>query len=211
MSVGKTRKTPVRAAHLGPERRRPQVLDAALALVAERGIQAVNMEAVAQAVGVTKPAVYACFGSREELLNALLEREEQRLFAAVLGALPKTLALANPERFMAEGFRALFTVVDQHEDSWKLVLASETDPAVAERHREARALVARRVALLGGGWLRLRGASDIKRRLPVLVDLFMSICEGMVRSRIVNGDRGWSAEDLGAYVGRLALAAFNKG
>lgn len=209
MSVGISGRKRVRAAHLGPDRRRPQILDTTLKLAAERGLNAVNMEVVADAVGVSKPAIYACFGSREELLNALLEREEQRLFDGVMNALPKALNLADPERLMTEGFRALFTVVKQHTDSWRLVLATETDPAVAERHREARRLVAKRVSVLAEAWLRIRRVEDSRRRLPVLVDLFMSICEGMVRS-LINGQRGWSVDELGSYVGRLALGAFEK-
>ena len=59
MSVGKSVRERVRAAHLGPERRRPQVLDAALKIAVERGSHAVSMEAVAQSMGVTKPVVYA--------------------------------------------------------------------------------------------------------------------------------------------------------
>ena len=117
MSVGNHKKKVVRAPHLGPERRRPQILDTALELVARDGVRAVHMEAVAQAMGVTKPVVYACFASREDLLNALLEREEQRLFEGVMGALPKKISLLNPEQLMADGFCALFRAVDNNRDS----------------------------------------------------------------------------------------------
>lgn len=195
---------------MGPDRRRPQILDATLKLAAERGLSAVNMEVVAQSMGVSKPVIYACFGSREELLNALLEREEQRLFEGVMNALPKSLFnLADPERMMSDGFRALFSVVEQHSNSWRLILATENDPAVSARHRQARQLVAGRVAVLAQAWLRLRRIEDRDRRLPVLVDLFMAICEGMVRSRI-NGQPGWSVDELARYVGRLTLGAFEK-
>jgi AcrR family transcriptional regulator len=209
MNVGIAGKKPVRAAHLGPERRRPQILDAALKLVAERGIHAVHMEAVAQAVGVAKPVIYACFSSREDLLNALLEREEQRLFAGVMAALPKQMDPTDPERLTTEGFRALFKVVEQHRDSWRLVLAAESDPGVSERHREARRLVALRVSQLVEGWLRFRRVKDARRRSPVLVEMFMSICEGMVRS-LLDGRVDWAVDDLGAYVGGLVLAAFQQ-
>ncbi|HSW12812.1 MAG TPA: TetR/AcrR family transcriptional regulator [Solimonas sp.] len=210
MNVGKARNHRSRAAHLGPERRRPQILDAALKLAAGPGLHTVNMESVAQAIGVTKPSVYACFSSREDLLDALLAREEQRLFAGVMAALPAELDLHDPQRLMTEGFRALFRVVEQHADSWRLVLAAENDPAAGERHREARRLVAQRATLLGEAWLRSRGARDIERRLPVLVQLFMSSCEGMVRALLAGSVPGWSIDDLGAYVGRLLLSSFEE-
>ena len=61
-----------RAAHLGPERRRPMVLDAAFELFLEHGYEGTSMEAIARATGVTKPVVYACYPSKEELFKALL-------------------------------------------------------------------------------------------------------------------------------------------
>jgi hypothetical protein len=51
-----------RAAHLGPERRRPLVLDAALALFADRGYDGVSVDDIAASAGVTKPVLYARFG-----------------------------------------------------------------------------------------------------------------------------------------------------
>lgn len=206
MSVG-TRRRPARAAHLGPERRRPQVLDAALKLGVREGLRAVNMESVAEAVGVTKPAVYACFASREDLLSALLTREEQRLFEGVLSALPTALDLRDPEAFMVEGFRALLSVVASHADSWRLVLASESDPAVAQRYREARKLVAQRVGFLVNDWLRRRKIRDAARRAPVLVEAFMSLCESAIHAMLAR-PADWTADELGAYYGRLALGAF---
>lgn len=209
MSVGSAKKKVVRAPHLGPERRRPQILDAALKLASESGIRAVNMEAVAQVLGVTKPVVYACFTSREDLLNALLEREELRLFEGVMAALPTKVNLVNPEQLMTDGFRALFRAVDNNRDSWRLVLTAGADPHVGARLQEGRRLVALRVSKLVDVWLKLRGSKDAKRRLPVLVTLFMSICEGMVHS-LLDDSQDWNIDELGAYVGRLVLAAFEK-
>ncbi|WP_406267313.1 hypothetical protein OH799_22090 [Nocardia sp. NBC_00881] len=44
-----------RARHLGPERRRPQVLDTALANAVENRIAAVTMAAIAERMRVTGP------------------------------------------------------------------------------------------------------------------------------------------------------------
>lgn len=209
MSVGNSKKKVFRAPHLGPERRRPQILDAALKLVAESGVRAVNMEAIAQSMGVTKPVVYACFASREDLLNALLEREELRLFEGVMAALPRKVDITHPQQLMADGFRALFKAVDNNRGSWHLVFSVEADPAVAARLQEGRRLVAQKVSFLVGTWLKLLGAKDAKKRQPVLVTLFMSICEGMVRS-LLNDKQEMSIDELAAYVGRLVLGAFEE-
>ena len=91
-----------RAAHLGPERRRPQVLDAALELFLEHGYEGTSMEAVARAAGVTKPVVYACFAGKDELFRALLDREEERILAEIQAAFADT-DLADPEPTLIEG------------------------------------------------------------------------------------------------------------
>ena len=59
--------------------RTQQLLDAALALVGEGGFDAVSMQAVARRGGVTRPVAYDCFAGRDELLAALITREEARI------------------------------------------------------------------------------------------------------------------------------------
>jgi AcrR family transcriptional regulator len=199
VTVGK-----IRAAHLGPERRRPQVLDNALALATEHGLSGVTMSAVAKRMGVTKPVVYACFGRREALLEALLEREEQRLLDGVLAALPTRLSLEDPERLMIEGFQVLLTVVADAVESWQIVFASEPDPLVAERCSQARAQVVKVLSELTLPALRAWGVVDADRKLPVLADLFMAAGESAVRS-LLSG--GWTPAELGELFGRSLCAA----
>jgi AcrR family transcriptional regulator len=52
---------------------RARLLDAAATLFADRGIDAVSVDAVAEAAGRTSGAVYAHFGSKQGLLMALLD------------------------------------------------------------------------------------------------------------------------------------------
>src|SRR5687768_2696668 len=93
-----------RAAHLGPERRRPLILDAALKLFVKQGYHGTSMEAIAKAAEVTKPVVYDCYAGKEELFEALLKREERRLLEAVGAAFPTELDLSDIEGLMREGF-----------------------------------------------------------------------------------------------------------
>lgn len=215
MTVGNSKPGKSRAAHLGPERRRPAALDAALRLAVERGLRGVSMDAVAQALGVTRPVIYACYASREELLTALLAREEEKLFAGVLAALPRSPSFRDPERLLIEGFRALLSTVAAHADSWQLVFAADPDPAIADRYGQARRIVATRVAELMAPGLATHGVTDIARKLPVLVELFMSIGDGAVRA-LLQGSRNadtrahWSPEDLGEFVGRIAWGALQR-
>ena len=196
-----------RALHLGPERRRPQVLDTALALALERGVAAVSMAAIAERLGVTRPVVYACFTDRTELLHALLDREEQRLLHDVLAALPQEPERVGPEARFVRGFQALLTTVAARPDSWRVVFAAEPDPAVAGRFARARGLVADQARAQIRPALEHWGTADLERKLPVLVEQFMSSCEGAVRS-LLDPSSDWTPHDLGELVGRAVHRAF---
>ncbi len=209
MSVGNPKTERSRAAHLGPERRRPQILDAALKLAVEQGTRSVSMEAVAQQLGVTKPVVYSCFTSREELLTALLAREEARLFEGVMAALPHWPDFTQPEQVLRLGFQALLRAAADNKDSWRLIFATSVDPTIAEHYGRARRLVAKRVAELMPPALEALNTEDIARKLPVLVELFMSLGDGAVRA-LLQGNGEWTPEDLGTFIGHIVLGAFQK-
>jgi AcrR family transcriptional regulator len=59
------------------------LLDAASALLAEVGLEAVSMDAVAARAGVSRPLVYKHFTNRDDLLAAVLRREASGVEAAV--------------------------------------------------------------------------------------------------------------------------------
>ncbi|MEV8100078.1 TetR/AcrR family transcriptional regulator [Kitasatospora sp. NPDC085879] len=67
-----------RGAVRGPGRPREErvtgaALDAVVALVAERGMSAVTMDAVAERAGVSKPAIYRRWAAKQELIIAAAE------------------------------------------------------------------------------------------------------------------------------------------
>ncbi|MDX8152569.1 TetR family transcriptional regulator [Patulibacter brassicae] len=85
-------------------RNRRRLLDAAAALVAERGADAVTMEAVAAAAGVGKGTVFRRFGDRAGLMTALLNHTEIELQEAFLyGDAPLGPGADPVERLIAFG------------------------------------------------------------------------------------------------------------
>lgn len=193
-----------RAQHLGPERRRPHVLDAALRIAADEGIAAVTVAAVAEKLGVTRPVIYACFADRVELLNALLQREESMLRAGILDALPPRQVEADEEVFV-EGFRALLETVAKRPDTWKL-LYGNPDPAVAGSFDRGRTLALERCTRRLRPTLQAWNITDAERKLPVLVELWVSAGEGAVRTLIAENGQ-WTPHDLGAFVGAAVYRA----
>ncbi|MFF0493874.1 TetR/AcrR family transcriptional regulator [Nocardia sp. NPDC004068] len=193
-----------RAQHLGPERRRPQVLDAALRIAVEDGIAAVTVAAVAERMNVTRPVVYACFADRVELLEALIRREERVLLDGIVAALPRRRVEADEEVFV-EGFRALLETVAARPDTWKL-LSGNPDPAVVHSFGRGRQVALERCTRRLRPTLRAWGIADAERKLPALVELWVSAGEGAVRT-LLSGEGDWTPEDLGAFVGAAVYRA----
>lgn len=97
-------------------RNRRLLLDAAALLVAERGVDAVTMDAVAAAAGVGKGTVFRRFGSRAGLMLALLDHSEQEFQAAFMSGPPPLGPGADPvERLVAFG-RARLDMIESHGD-----------------------------------------------------------------------------------------------
>jgi len=196
-----------RAAHLGPERRRPQVLDAALAIAIERGVAAVTIGAVAERLDVTRPVVYSCFADRVELLHALLDRENDILLGEATSALPHDRPEGDEALFVA-GFQALLAAVDRRPDSWRLMMSADPDPATAEQFQNGRAAIANQFAKLLRPRLKHWGTTDFARKLPVLAEQFMSACEGAVRTLLRDSGHDWSPGTLGEFIGSAVYRAF---
>ncbi|WP_081661666.1 TetR/AcrR family transcriptional regulator [Mycobacterium sp. UM_WWY] len=204
MTVGTVRE---RAAHLGPERRRPQVLDAALAVVMEQGVAAVTIGAVAKQLKVTRPVVYSCFPDRVELIRTLLERELGILLKDAIEALPYGKADAD-ETVFVEGFQALLHTVARRPESWRLVMSADPDPAVAAHFRNGRAVLVAKVSRRLAPTLQRWGTVDADKKLPVLVEQFVSTCEAAVRTLLHDDGKDWTPDTLGAFIGAATYRAF---
>ncbi|MCX2713315.1 TetR/AcrR family transcriptional regulator [Mycolicibacterium sp. J2] len=65
---------------------RDRILDAALEVFAAAGFAGATIDAIGQAAGFTKGAVYSNFGSKDELFLALLDRQFEQRGAVIAGA-----------------------------------------------------------------------------------------------------------------------------
>lgn len=198
-----------RAPHLGPERRRPQVLDAALAIAAKVGLPAITIGSIAKHLGVTRPVVYACFADRNEIVEALLDREGETLVRLLLDALHESGGHDDdPEQAFVAGFTALLRTADARGDAWRLVFSGDIDADNAARLRSVRAMIqAHATAWIRPAASRWWGTTDLERKLPVLMELFMASCETAVRL-VLDQQPGWSTEELGEFFGRAMFRAF---
>jgi AcrR family transcriptional regulator len=195
-----------RAAHLGPERRRPLVLDVALGLFLERGYEGTSMEVIARAAGVTKPVVYDCYPGKEELFKALLRREEERVLAQIGAALPVGAALDDPERTLVDGLTAFLEAVAASPESYRVILLGEggANAAVQRRVRSGREQQVEAVARLARRWLEPRVAPErLDADARLVGHAVVSIGEAGART-LLSDPGEWTPRSLGEALGRLA-------
>ena len=125
--------------------REQQMLEVAERAFAERGFHAASVDAIAEASGITKPMVYAYFGSKEGLYKACMERARVRLLTALQDGVDTS---APPDQQLWHGLLAVFSFVEQQHDSWAILLGEVTQgtgPFAAEGaavRRELSALIA---------------------------------------------------------------------
>jgi AcrR family transcriptional regulator len=205
----KTSEPRKRAAHLGPERRRPEVLDAALKLFLKSGYDGTSMQAVADQAGVTKPVVYACFPGKDELFRALLAREEERILAEIQAAF-ENADLSDPETTLTDGFIGFLRAVGESPEVYRLIFLGEGggNAAVARRIQRGREEQVKRLTLLAKGWLDARDGNrgDLEKTARLLGNSIAGLAESGARV-LLSGEDGWTAETLGRELGRMGAAA----
>ncbi len=85
-----------------------RILRAALGLFAQRGFQGVSVRDIAQAVELTPPALYAHFPSKQEVLEAILRRMEERdAEMAQESGVPAVPRSQDPSAYQGTGKRGL--------------------------------------------------------------------------------------------------------
>lgn len=194
-----------RAEHLGPQRRRPQVLDAALEIAADRGLTHITMGNIAAHLGVSRPVVYDCFPGRGDVLAALLERETEVALSRLLAILPP-LKTGSVEEMFVEGFRSLLGDVRDRPASWRIIFTNDPDPVLAQAISAGRRQLCEHTATVMRPLLQRWQVDDLERVLPVLTDLFLGICETSARTMLAE-DSDWQPDELAEIVGRAAYRA----
>ncbi|MGA2836783.1 MAG: TetR/AcrR family transcriptional regulator [Acidimicrobiales bacterium] len=157
---------------------RSRLLAAAAELFAAQGIDAVSVDAVAEAAGRTSGAVYAHFGSKQGLLLALLDAWKDSVLTVLLAEVAVT---DSPAGQLGAVWANLSDPSDRDSSGWPLLehelwLRAARDPEVADvirvRNAEALRYSARRIA----GWTAAVGAQPAAgpEELAVLVKALLT-------------------------------------
>jgi AcrR family transcriptional regulator len=126
------------APRMAPEKRRTQLIDAALNVIVEQGYEGVSIESIARTAGVTRPVIYDHFSNLGRLLQALIEREEAYALAQLEEVVPSApQATVDPPAMFAAGVRRFLDAVASRPNTWRIILLPpEGTPAIVREHVE---------------------------------------------------------------------------
>jgi AcrR family transcriptional regulator len=180
--------------------REQQMLRVAERAFAQRGFHAASVDAIAEGAGISKPMVYAYFGSKEGLYRACMARARERLFETLREGAD---AGAEPDEQLWLGLLAFFTFVEKERDSWAVLLGevtAGTGPFAAEG-AEVRREIAALVGDLLGNAARAEGLGE---HATVMVDPLARALIGAGESLAV-----WWGEHPDETAERVALVLMN--
>lgn len=121
-----------------------RILNAALDLIADHGVSGTSLQMIADAVGVTKAAVYHKFKTKEEIVIAVTENE--------LAKLEDALEAAEAEQDPLQARKVLLTrVIDMAVNRRRWVRTLQNDPVIVRllgEHEPFRQFISRLYGVL---------------------------------------------------------------
>ncbi len=162
---------------LGGVRRTPaqnRILHAALDLFADHGVSGTSLQMIADAIGVTKAAVYHKFRTKEEIVIAVAEMELAKLEDALEAAEAQADSLCARKVLLTE-------VVGMAVERRRWVVSLQNDPVMVRllgEHEPFRNLITRLYAIL------LDEADDTEARISAA--LFSGAIAGTVINPLVD-------------------------
>jgi AcrR family transcriptional regulator len=163
------------------ERTREALLQAARALIREKGHERTTLEEVARRAGMTTGAIYGNFKNRDELFIAL----GQKYWAPVVPEVAAGATLAEAMHALAKA-----TLAAVH-DRAPVAVGRLTGTAYALNNAEFRARVhdvTRDSYAVGAEWLGRFDASELPMPPDAFVRVLHALIEGLVMQRILTPD-----------------------
>ncbi len=124
-----------------------RIINAALDLFAEHGVNGTSLQMIADAIGVTKAAIYHQFKTKDEIVFAAIEVEMVKVEAALEAAEADALSPRGRELVLTQ-------VIDLAVERRRMVSAVQNDPVVVRflaNHEPFRQLMDRLAVALTGG------------------------------------------------------------
>ncbi len=177
---GPAKGTP-RAPRMTREERERQLLDVAEEVFADHGYQVTRVELSAAEAGITKPVIYDHFGSKENLLVAVVARAREDLLSSTKTALDAIPPHSPVEDYFRAGVRSFMEFFERRRGSFRVYMQESAVAVVAGQDIEM---------------VRQAQARDIAERfgdIPQIAEYPLPYREAMAEIMIATNERvaGW--------------------
>jgi AcrR family transcriptional regulator len=164
--------------------REKQMLEIAAQVFGRRGFHAASMDEIARTCGLTKPMLYAYFGSKEGLYLATVDRAGRRLVAAV----KDVLAERDPLTRLRRGTEVLLGFIDRDRHGWRVLFSEGLgEGPVAARVALYRTQIVQLAAVTLAAARGESGPAAVRRAEPYAVGL-LGAGEAVARWWLTQGD-----------------------
>ncbi|MEU1671206.1 TetR/AcrR family transcriptional regulator [Streptomyces roseifaciens] len=182
-------------AHVSAVERRPQLIKAAIDLMARKGVAAGSTRAIAAELGVAQATVHYTFGTKEDLYRAVMDRLTEDLIAQVEQAAPED---AGFEETIAALAGALWRSVSGESTSYHLLtelslLALRTPGLSEARQAHYRGVIDVTARLVSEA--AARAGRELSRSPETVARFFLAGFDGLTIQRLYAPDE--TAETLG--------------
>ena len=162
---------------------RQHLLDCALMLFSQRGYDAVGVQEVAKAAGVTKPTLYHYFGSKRGLLESLLKQEAGELVSVIFAAAAYQGDLVLTLENIA---RAYFQLAQEATSYYRMQMTMFISPPESEANQAVQPYMRQQVEILEDVFLKAaadhgnlkgrqqRNAAVFQGEINALIGLFLN-------------------------------------
>lgn len=174
-----------------------KALASALRVFWERGYEGASMAELTEAMGITKPSLYACFGNKEALFKKALDLYEREKLCYVNSALEAPTARGVAERLLNGAIDAHCGPSDPHGCLGIISMVACATEAASIRED----VIARRASSEAAGIARLERAKregDLPESIDpkALAQCLITVLQGLA----IKAQGGTSREDMQAVV-----------
>ena len=166
--------------------RRRQIVEAALRLLAEVPLSSLTTRQIAREVGLTQPALFRHFHTKEELLRAVVDDQRERLGKALL-------VLFREKRMPLDRIEALFALLLRHAGEnpglVRLLLADAAAPGFPGLHRALDILASTKLELVASLLRKAQADGSVPAQVDVraAAQLFVTLIQGTLLMRLRAG------------------------
>ncbi|GAC70783.1 putative TetR family transcriptional regulator [Gordonia soli NBRC 108243] len=135
--------TQTRRTRMSPEARRDQLIDLGLAMLADRPLEQVSIDAIAEAAGVSRALLFHYFESKQDFHVAIARAQAEQM----LERTAPDATLGDPLVILAASMSEFIDYVVAHSTAYTTLMrgASSADPAMREVVDNTRQVMARRI------------------------------------------------------------------